>query len=53
MSRLEKMLQDDVIVTEVNERYETKEELYFLVGEARTETLYSMTSYEIEHDLWN
>lgn len=35
------------------ERQETKEALRYLIGEARTEAMYSMTSYEREYAQWN
>lgn len=35
------------------EKQETKEALRYLIGETNTETLYSMTSYEREYNMWN
>ena len=36
-----------------NERQETKEALCHLIGEARTEAMYSMSAYEREYAQWN
>lgn len=35
------------------ERQETKEALRYLIGEARTEVMYSTTAYEREYAQWN
>lgn len=36
-----------------SERQETKEALRNLIGEAKTEAMYSMTAYEREYAEWN
>lgn len=36
-----------------SERQETKEALRYLIGEARTEVMYSTTAYEREYAQWN
>lgn len=36
-----------------SERQETKEALRYLIGEARTEAMYSMSAYEREYAEWN
>ena len=35
------------------ERQETKEALRYLIGEVRTEVMYSTTAYEREYAQWN
>lgn len=35
------------------ERQETKDALRHLIGEARTEAMYSMSAYEREYAQWN
>lgn len=36
-----------------SERHDTKEVLRNLIGEAKTEAMYSMTAYEREYAEWN
>ena len=35
------------------ERQETKDALRYLIGESKTEAMYSMTAYEREYAQWN